>query len=343
MTSDLPLHADDALRGLEGFHRSGRLGVLGRRGCARFLLLRRAGCCLVRPCTTLQVVASSVLAPAHLHHCRQDAPPQQAAPYTHLLQVHLSQEGGFLVGHLLLGKYRKKLLGATGHQHLLDLWIHVTLSLLKTLGFAVKQLLVLDEPVVVLLLLLLSLHLAHHPLQVLRPLLLPLHQVHQQARQLVPLVLHQLCLELNLHVPFLHLDHGEGGELVLHHGHLVLDLRGAVILAQQQRLEGLPLVLLVFQHLCNNFLLLFPLGSKSPLHCFVILQTAGHGLADDPLPVRVVLGRSLPLYLCLHLLLHCSQHLRGLQLLHVALDYGELFLHGQLVGFHGRHHLGGIR
>merc|ERR1719319_2119264 len=144
----LPLHADDALRGLEGFHRSGRLGVLGSRGCAR-LLLRGAGCCLVRPCTTLQVVASSVLAPAHLHHCRQDAPPQQAAPYTHLLQ----------------------------------LWIHVTLSLLKTLGFAVKQLLVLDEPVVVLLLLLLSLHLAHHPLQVLRPLLLPLHQVHQQARQ----------------------------------------------------------------------------------------------------------------------------------------------------------------
>merc|ERR1719319_282239 len=39
----LPLHADDALRGLEGFHRSGRLGVLGSRGCAR-LLLRGAGC-----------------------------------------------------------------------------------------------------------------------------------------------------------------------------------------------------------------------------------------------------------------------------------------------------------
>merc|ERR1719319_487609 len=39
----LPFHADDALRGLEGFHRSGRLGVLGSRGCAR-LLLRGAGC-----------------------------------------------------------------------------------------------------------------------------------------------------------------------------------------------------------------------------------------------------------------------------------------------------------
>ena len=80
-----------------------------------------------------------------------------------------------------------------------NLCVQFLLCGLQPLGFAVEQLLVLDEPVVLLLLLLASLHLLHHPLQIVRPLLLLVDEVEQQLGQGLALVRHQLHLELHLH------------------------------------------------------------------------------------------------------------------------------------------------